>query len=123
MNEVYYRVTFEDRGFFSSVHDLLDYLGDAAYDQFDEVAYEDIGEALHDLEYKLYCPNLKRMDAIFAYTAKGYERFRLELEILSSTLTHYGFEKLKMTELETDEIVYEDENQIAFIPKEGEWEI
>lgn len=123
MSEVYYRVTFEDRGFFSAVHDLLDYLGDAAYDDFDEVAYGDIENALVDLEYDLYCPNLKRMDAIFAYTAKGYERFRSYLEKLSSTLTHYGFEKLKMTELETDEIVYEDNDQIAFIPKEGEWEI
>ncbi len=123
MSEVYYRVTFENRGFFSAVHDLLDYMGDAAYDDYDAVAYEDIGEALHDLEYKLYCPNLKRMDAIFAYTADGYKRFHPYLAALDSALTQYGFEKLKMTELKTDEIVYEDSDQIAFIPKEGEWEI
>ena len=123
MSEVYYRVTFENRGFFSAVHDLLDYLGDAAYDEFDEVAYGDIENALTDLEYSLYCPNLKRMDAIFAYTADGYKKFHFCLEALSSTLIHYGFEKLKITQLETDKIVYKDADQIAFIPKEGEWEI
>ena len=52
MSEVYYRVTFEDRGFFSAVHDLLDYLGDAAYDDFDEVAYGDIEKSVYDEVYK-----------------------------------------------------------------------
>lgn len=123
MSEVYYRVTFEDRGYFSAVHDLLDYLGDAAYDDYDENAAYDIGEALCDLERHLYCPDLKRMEAIFAYTKVGYEKFYILIQALSKILVNYGFEKLKITELETDKIVYEDSDQIAFIPKEGEWEI
>lgn len=123
MNEVYYRVTFEDRGFFSSVHDLLDYLGDAAYDDYDENAAYDISEALYDLERNLYCPDLKQMEAIFAYTKIGYEKFYALIQALSEILADYGFETLKITELETDKIVYEDNDQIAFIPKEGEWEI
>lgn len=123
MNEVYYRVTFEGLGYFSSVHSLIDYLGDTAYDDYDENAAYDISEALCDLERNLYCPDLKQMEAIFAYTKIGYEKFYALIQALSKILVNYGFETLKITELETDKIVYEDVDQIAFIPKKGEWEI
>lgn len=117
MGEIYYRVTFEKQGVFTGVHDLLDYLDDVIDDEFQQDAYYEIQSALGDLEYNLYCPDIKNSDAIFAYTEEGYRRFHFGLERLSEVLTGYDFDKLCIRKVNPAKIVYRDKDQIAF---EGE---
>lgn len=115
MSEKYYRITFEGRGYFTAVNDLLDYLGDQAYDEYDEVAHDEINYALSELEYRLYCPDIRNEEAIFAYTEEGYRKFHFLIEDLSKILSDYGFEALKIKELSPTEIIYRDNDQIAFV--------
>ena len=117
MNGVYYRVTFEGRGYFSAVHDLIDYLGEYSYD--DSAAACDITDALWELEYDLYCPDKVTTEAIYAYTEKGYARFKKKIDVLSDVLVKYNFEKLTVRQIEPGEIVFEDKDQIAYLSNEA----
>ena len=115
MGEKYYRVTFEDRGYFSAVHDLLNYLYDEN-DDFSAEAYEDINVALGNLEVDLYCPDIRNEKAIFAYTEEGYNYFKSLIDDLSEVLTDYDFDALKINIVNVvHEIVYQDAMQIAFV--------
>ena len=116
MEKTYYRVTFEGRGYFSAVHDLIDYLSDYN-DERDMAAYYDITDALWELETDLYCPDKVTTKAIYAYTEEGYRRFRNKIDNLSDVLAKYDFEKLMVRQIEPGEIVFEDKDQIAYFVK------
>ncbi len=110
-NQRYYRLEVEGLGgLFRTAEQIIG----SGYIEEDTPEYW-INSDIYDLEMKLGdAPVINNPNAKFAYTEHGFSQIQDEIKDLEYNLNLLGY-KLKIIKVEPNEIIYEDENQIAYL--------
>ena len=115
--DTYYRIAVIDDsgnlkgGLFRGLNDLVKDL----YDN-DDPFYDNINDPLSELEYMTYYPEgFENSKAIFAYKPDKYEELSEIILDLKAELNEIGWDLIISKINRPENIVYEDEEQIAYI--------
>ena len=116
-NDKYYRIEILNEknnlvgGLFRGLNDLINDLWDA-----DDPLYDYINSPLSELEYKTYYPkDFLYTDAIFAYKENKYKELEETILDLQYALNEIGWNLAIKIINRPENIVYEDDEQIAYI--------
>ena len=113
----YYRITVIDDlgnnkgGLFRGLNQLTKDL----YNN-DDPFYDNINDPLSELEYMTYYPeDFENSKAIFAYKSDKYEELSETILDLKAELNQIGWDLIISKSNRPENIVYEDEEQVAYI--------